>query len=156
MSHSFLMKATINTGLVHNSLLYRLLWTIADNYQRLCKANYMSPCFLLAPLTDPLRRVQLPFYNSNYRPATSCDLTPILIDWLQELKHVKLKFQQSYLRNGIKNFEAQRPFLEQLAALYEQKYAAENKWPDALKVRLSYIQQRLVQCHTKSNLFCGW
>ena len=50
---------------------------------------------------------------------------------------MKLKFQQSYLRNGIRNFEAQRPFLEKLAALYEQKYADENKWPDAFKVRSS-------------------
>ena len=48
-----------------------------------------------------------------------------------------MKFQQSYLRNGIKNFEVQRPFLEELAALYEKKYAAEKRWPDALKVCLS-------------------
>ena len=85
-----------------------------------------------------------------YRHVTLFELTSRLMDWLQELKNVKLKFQQSYLRNGIKNFEAQRPFLEELAALYEQKYVAENKWPDALKVRWSWIQQRLMQCHTQS------
>ena len=94
--------------------------------------------------------------NFTYRHVTLFELTSWLIDWLQALKNLKLKFQQSYLRNGIKNFEAQRPFLEKLAALYEKKYVAENKWPDALKVRLSYIQQGMMQCQTKSNLFCGW
>ena len=47
---------------------------------------------------------------------------------------MKERFQESYLRNGVKDFESQRPYLEELAALYEKRFAAENKWPDALKV----------------------
>ena len=52
----------------------------------------------------------------------------------KEFKSVKERFQDSYLRNGVKDFGSQRPYLEELAALYENKFTAENKWPDALKV----------------------
>ena len=47
---------------------------------------------------------------------------------------MKERFQDSYLRNGVKDFDSQRPYLEELAALYDKKFIAENKWPHALKV----------------------
>ena len=57
-------------------------------------------------------------------------LLPIMKDFVK----VKRKFQESYLKSGIREFESQQHHLEALADLYSRKYALYYQWQDAYKV----------------------
>ena len=54
--------------------------------------------------------------------------------FLQEAEQLKQAFQESYFKNGIKDFKSQQSHLKKLAGLYKRRFNLDRKWQDALKV----------------------